>query len=403
MRNGIGINMSQKLSAKLENYLYLVSPSLYYAITDRKRKKTASSSINATRADSDQAGKIKVVNIELSARCNLRCPMCWWWGEKGVGYKLTKDKDPMITKELTKEEIFNVIDQLELERPSFYLSGGEPFIRNETIEIIEYIYSKGLPIGMTNNGTMLSDDIIRRLSKIKTLRISFSLDGIREVHDAIRGDNNYDRTVHNINKLATMKRELGSDSPKILVTTTMVPQNIDSLCEHVERLKGIGIDSIMLQHLWYTTEESAKAHGAEILREFGVNDLGAFSHSGIKFSPDYPQKVAKVVHELRRKAHKLDFTITFFPYFKPDEIVKYYSDENFSKFETCRVPWNYIIIKANGDVLFCPDEWITKFNLGNVRNERICNMWNNEKAKKFRNYLLKGKFPICNHCCGFYL
>ena len=46
---------------------------------------------------------------------------------------------------------------------------------------------------------------------------------------------------------------------------------------------------------------------------------------------------------------------------------------------------------------------VAKFNIGNVKMEKIMDMWNNEKAKKFRNHILGGKLPICNHCAGFYL
>jgi len=46
-------------------------------------------------------------------------------------------------------------------------------------------------------------------------------------------------------------------------------------------------------------------------------------------------------------------------------------------------------IKANGDVMFCPDEWITEFKLGNIKENNIDQLWNNEQAQKFRSFIIK--------------
>ena len=58
-------------------------------------------------------------------------------------------------------------------------------------------------------------------------------------------------------------------------------------------------------------------------------------------------------------------------------------------------------MKANGDVMFCPDEWMNDFKLGNVRESGIDAMWNGEKAGKFRKELYRSKlFPACARCCA---
>ena len=56
--------------------------------------------------------------------------------------------------------------------------------------------------------------------------------------------------------------------------------------------------------------------------------------------------------------------------------------------------------KANGYVVLRHDEEITEFKLGDIKENSIDQLWNNEQAQKFRSFIIKkGRFLICNHCC----
>jgi radical SAM protein with 4Fe4S-binding SPASM domain len=89
------------------------------------------------------------------------------------------------------------------------------------------------------------------------------------------------------------------------------------------------------------------------------------------------------------------------PKLTKEQIVRYYMDLSFKKRDRCFLAWASIIIKANGDVMFCPDEWMTDFKLGNVKNTRIDKMWNGKNAVKFRKELYKRRlFPACARCCA---
>jgi len=86
---------------------------------------------------------------------------------------------------------------------------------------------------------------------------------------------------------------------------------------------------------------------------------------------------------------------------RKEEIIKYYTDLSYVRAKRCTVAWDSIFIRANGDVMFCPDEWMVDFKLGNIREHTISELWNNEKAKLFRRELLKHKlFPACARCCA---
>ena len=347
--------------------------------------------------DKKKAGKIESVNLELTARCNLRCKMCWWWGENGIGYKSIREGNSIIANELTTKEIFDVVDRLEPSRPSFYLSGGEPFIRKDAIDIIEYISSKGMAVIINDNGTLLTEDILARLAKIKGLTINFSIDGPREVHDGIRGKGTFDKTTNAIKRLIELRGD--SPYPAIKTNTTFSPCLIGHMDEFIRYLQdSVGVDAVRMQHLWFTYKENAEAHKQLLKKIFGTTETGVDSHIIDKPEQRYLDQLTEEIANVERT--KYSKPVFIHPKLSRDEISRYYTDLTVKKGSRCLVAWNSIIIKANGDVMFCPDEWMNDFRLGNIRNDEIDKMWNGEKAAKFREELYNRRmFPACARCC----
>mgnify|MGYP001626444487 CR=1 FL=1 len=345
-------------------------------------------------------GRINSVNLELTVLCNLRCEMCWWWGKNGIGFKLVENKDPMITRQMSKEEVFKVIDELAAtHRPSFYISGGEPFEREDTVEIIEYIASKGLSVITNDNGTLIKDEWLQRLAKIKKLTINFSIDGPKDVHDKIRGNGNYDKTTSTIKKLIEYRGN--SMFPAIKTNTTFSPFILGRIDEMIRELQdNVGVDATRLQHLWFTDKEHAEAHKRVLHEVLGTNE-GANVDSHIIPTPSkkYVETLADEIIKIEHTKYKKPVYIH--PRMGKEEMVRYYTDLNYTRAPRCTVAWNSIFIRANGDVMFCPDEWMVDFKLGNIREHSIEELWNNEKAKLFRRELWKHKlYPACARCCS---
>ena len=344
-------------------------------------------------------GRISTVNLELSVLCNLRCQMCWWWGENGIGFKLAQNKDPMVTKQLTKEEVFKIVDELAAtHRPSFYISGGEPFIREDTLEIIEYIASKGCLVSLTDNGTLLNDSQLKSLADIKNLGITFSIDGPKEIHDRIRGKGMYERTTNNIKKLLEYRGD--KLFPSVWTNITLSPLLTGRIDQLIRELQdNIGVDVVQLQHLWFTDKAHAEAHKKVLHEVLGTNEgAGVDSHIISWPSMDYVKSLA---YEIIKVEHtRYSKSVYLHPRMSREEIIKYYTDLNYVHTDRCIVAWNNIFIRANGDVMFCPDEWMTDFKLGNIREHSINELWNNDKAELFRRELWKHKlYPACARCC----
>lgn len=69
----------------------------------------------------------------------------------------------------------------------------------------------------------------------------------------------------------------------------------------------------------------------------------------------------------------------------------------------CILPFRNADIEISGDVLFCCPMYTNNYSIGNIYTDTIENIWNGEKAKKFRYSVCKGNFEYCNNDCFFLL
>ena len=298
---------------------------------------------------------------------------------------------------LSTEEVYSIIDKVAPYKPSVYLSAAEVFRRRDIMEILEYVSGKNLKTSFTTNGMLIKDKHVDVLAGMSNLRINFSIDGLKETLDENRGKGNFEKTIGVIGKLIQARGD--NKYPFLNTNTTFSPDIVGNMQELIDYLVSIKVDSISFQHLWFTDPSKAALHKQSLENEFGINDSGAESHIIRSFSPEYLEKLSIEVERIQNKRHGV--TVVVNPRMNRSQIMRYYTDLNFSRSGKCQYPWDRVLIKANGDVMFCPDEWVTEFNLGSIRNSKLAEMWNGEQARKFRKSLIEnGLFPVCGRCCA---
>lgn len=123
--------------------------------------------------------KKPVVVFNCTQRCNLKCMHCYS-SSKNIDYQ----------NELTTDEAKSLIDSLaRIGSPVILFSGGEPLLRKDLIELMEYAKAAGLRITISTNGTCLSDEFLKKSADIGLSYIGVSLDGLKDVNDKFRGVN----------------------------------------------------------------------------------------------------------------------------------------------------------------------------------------------------------------------
>lgn len=116
-----------------------------------------------------------IAQWDVNNDCNLNCKHCRVLEKNKKDQQLTLKE----AKELLSQLYYCGITKLNL-------SGGEPFIRKDIFEILEYA-RKFEDIVITTNCTLLDEAKCQKLSDFSNIRLSISLDGMEQIHDEFRG------------------------------------------------------------------------------------------------------------------------------------------------------------------------------------------------------------------------
>ena len=112
------------------------------------------------------------VMFELTYNCNFKCKHCYVPPAYKREYK---------NRELKTKEVFAVLDQLK-ERGCFFLgfTGGEPFLRKDIMDILEYAKQCGFEVIIYTNGSLITDKIANELSRINPNKVDITIPAMSE-------------------------------------------------------------------------------------------------------------------------------------------------------------------------------------------------------------------------------
>lgn len=141
------------------------------------------------------AGEIFQICLCVTSKCNARCIMCDVWKKPGQNdFTLSE-----LEKFLSKSSLPNIAQ--------FSLSGGEPFLRKDIVEIAKVIhkYHSNVEYFIATN-CIATDTIVakaKRIADITKTTLCISMDGIEEsTHDTIRGEGVYKKMIKTIGKVS---------------------------------------------------------------------------------------------------------------------------------------------------------------------------------------------------------
>lgn len=177
-----------------------------------------------------------IVVWNMTKQCNLRCIHCYATATKH------KAED-----EFTTDQAKAFMDDVAAYgSPVFLFSGGEPFIRDDLIELIGYADTIGLRPVISTNGTLITEEKARAAKKAGVKYIGVSLDGLQEVNDRFRGVNGaFDAAIKG------MRNSLQADV-KTGLRFTITKHNRDDLPGVLLKLQEIGVNRCCVYHLDYT-------------------------------------------------------------------------------------------------------------------------------------------------------
>jgi len=178
--------------------------------------------------------KPRYVRFELTHHCNLNCPFC-------DIRKLQKKE------ELSTSKIKEIIADLKINLKHFYLlfNGGEQFLKEDLMEILDYAARKSIRVMVQSNGTLITRELARKIMKSKIHDILLPLDHVEPAKiDLIRrykGDGK--KVLSAVDNLLFFKNKYHSPV-KIRVITMINNYNVDSVERIIQLASEKGIDSI---------------------------------------------------------------------------------------------------------------------------------------------------------------
>lgn len=155
------------------------------------------------------------VYMVITERCPNACVYCNYSKAAAAG----SQKQPG-QREISAKEAVNIIAYLHKSgMRKLHLTGGEPLLRDDLAEIIDFAKAKGIFVGLSSSGAFLPE-------KINAVRnadiVMLSLDGQEAVHDSLRGRGSFRRAVNAM-------RSLKKNKITYWTTTVLNRKNIHSI------------------------------------------------------------------------------------------------------------------------------------------------------------------------------
>jgi len=153
---------------------------------------------------------------EITRVCNLNCVHCRAAASRGP-----------YSGELSTKQCLNLIDEIAaFAQPVIILTGGEPLMRPDIFEIATYGTKKGLRMVLATNGTLVDNQVARKMINSGIQRVSISIDGKdTQSHDVFRAEQGaFAGAMRGIEKLKTAGMEFQ-------INTTITMANLRQIQE----------------------------------------------------------------------------------------------------------------------------------------------------------------------------
>lgn len=234
-----------------------------------------------------------------------------------------------------------------------------PWQRPYFDEIMRFLKCRGFATEIVTNGVLMNRhaDVLREY----TDRIYLSLDGTKEVHNNIRGNGVFEKVTQN---LIDLKHK------NVTVMSVLTPRLVSTLDEFLSELEGFGIKQLYLHDMIGLSDSEAVEYKKWIKERFNVtaHDIDAWINNDL-FKADNIE-TGNHNYAIEHKIHTHD--------------------------GYCKSPFHHVHIAWNGNVLYCTDFY--DFSAGNVKEEKLEDIFLNEKSERFCREIQNGSCITCGHC-----
>lgn len=196
---------------------------------------------------------IRVMVLQMTDFCNLKCKYCFIEGGQPKGYQRQTMNTKVARAAINK--FFDIVehDKTMNKKPTIVFYGGEPLSNWDVIKYsLAYIKKKEKEKGffidrvVITNGTLITEEIAKCLKKNNVL-VSVSMDGLKEIHDANRIDYNnhgsFDKAVEGL-------KILQNNDVESAISCVMAKNGVENCDNNVKFLiEDLGIKGLGFNHV----------------------------------------------------------------------------------------------------------------------------------------------------------
>jgi len=268
--------------------------------------------------------RIKVIYINMTLKCNLKCTYCYNANNPDA------KKDDVLNMEALKRFIDQAAPMAQ-PTANLLLVGGEPLLETDKVlELANYARRYKLTTVVSTNGTTISEKFCRDAQKVG-LQVQVSIDGHNSaIHDSFRGKGVFDSAIEGVKRLV---------SNHVFTILYMVcdRKNIDNLQDYLEFASLLHVDQV---------------------RFYPVKLMGGATHQPDVIPPD----------EVVAKAYKIfSDNPRYIPLLGRDYFSHLFNVCRYSlKRSSCGIGSQMVLIDTDGSVYPCLSSKRPNFKIGNI-------------------------------------
>ena len=335
--------------------------------------------------------------LVLTKQCNLRCLMC---RQVHSQREIAPNQNPL-SQGLPPETWISLLDQVSSFKPWVYITGGEPLLYPNFIEVVEAAKSRRLTVHLQTNGTLLGK-VADFLVESGVDAVTVSVDGPPSIHDQIRGrKGTFQQLAAGVEALVEARRRHNRPNPVLAFNCTISKPNVGALAEMTSLAIKMQADFLQIQHTMFNSPENVACHNSLFTPESLCASGLSMNLPSIAPGEYYQNELTETdVANLRKDiiaAQKLAqkrLKLILMPNLPLDLLGPYYLHLDYPFGQGCDFFWKTFRVEADGTCSPC-----LNLLVGNIKEQSFSEIWNGPAMQKIRLFLTKKLFPGCARCC----
>jgi radical SAM protein with 4Fe4S-binding SPASM domain len=284
-------------------------------------------------------------SIEPTTSCNLRCPEC----PTGM-QSLARSKGTMNLDIFTK-----ILDRIssDLIHLTLYFQ-GEPLLNPHFPEMVQLARRRSIFVATSTNGHFLNDENVEKIIKSGLSHLIISLDGLdQQTYEKYRVHGDLETVTNGINRLVSARKAAKSNSPFIELQFLVMRHNEHQVKPAKEFAKLSGVDKLSFK----------------TMQVYNFNKENSFIPT-LKGKSRY-RKASDGSWVMAKKIRN-----------------------------QCNRVWSSLVITWDGKVVPCCYDKNADHQMGNLLEESLSSVWENQNYTSFRKKILsnRAEIEICRNC-----